>query len=88
MQQQAKSTERRVAPEADVLDQVFAYARHCEQQGRYAYEGQWLIISEIEERIRGDRRRGRLQSLELLCLFIAVYGLSALSLSLIWLLAY
>lgn len=80
-------TEQTEASES-VLERVTAYAERCEKKGVFPYEGQWLGIEEIKERIRRRQSSDRTQALEVGLLFGLVYAVTGLSLVLIAKLCY
>ncbi len=52
-----------------VLKRITRYAEHCENEGLFPYEGQWLTVDEIDAQIRRKRVSARIQALEVVLLF-------------------
>lgn len=74
--------------DSDVMKLVSDYARRCESNGQYPYEGQWLTKDEIHDRIRQKKRSAMIHSVELVLLFFSTYLFAALVLRFIALLNY
>ena len=88
MKPQAQSNQHADTSAPEVLKRVLAYAEHSASSGRFPYEGQWLTMVEIEERIRAKRHAALVHARELFALFVSTYVLAALFYLFIALLTY
>jgi hypothetical protein len=88
VKQQAESHQPVETSAPEILKRVLAYAEHSASSGRFPYEGQWLTMVEIEERIRTKRRAAVVHARELSVLFFSTYVLAALFCMFIALLTY
>lgn len=71
-----------------VLERLIAYAEIREKEGIFPYEGQWLTVDEINDRISRKETGDRTRVLEVGLLFTMVYVVAGLSYLLISLLCY
>lgn len=71
-----------------MIEQVSAYAKSREQEGFFPYEGQWLTLEEIKERIKRKKIDDRVIVMELCLLFGMVYVVSLACWLLLSVLAY
>ena len=62
-----------------MLERLTTYAEACEKKGIFPYDGRWLNADEINNQIRRNRFKSRVQMLELGLLFGLVHVIAILS---------